>query len=162
ILYGIFGSFLAVLVPLLVGSAGSISLLGAMGFAGEPLSLTTMILPSIMLAIGCANVMHVMTQSVGVGAQELESALTPVILPVRLSGTTRTSALLAISGVPIAAGQATGTYGAVGVLVILTATLTAVPAALALHPLPNGRIGISTWIEGRVCPILARIAVRQH
>ena len=52
LLYLIFSSLLAVAIPLLAAGAGSAGLLSAMGFAGEPLSLTTMVLPSIMLAIG--------------------------------------------------------------------------------------------------------------
>ena len=162
LLYAIFRSLLAVFIPLLVGAAGSLSLLGVMGFAGEPLSLTTMILPSITLAIGCANVMHVMTQSVGINPSELEGALIPVILPVLLSGLTTTIGFLAISGVPIEAVQATGTYGAVGVIAVLAATLTAVPAALTLHPLPDREMKISRWIEAHVCPTLTHIAVTRY
>src|SRR5262249_6102620 len=119
-------------------------------------------LPSIMLAIGWANVMHVMTQSVGINTGELEHVLTPVILPVVLSGLTTTIGFLAISGVAIDAVQATGTNGAAGAMDVLTATLTAVPAALARHPLPNRRMKISTWIETKVCPALANIAVNQY
>ena len=62
-----------------------------MGATGTPLSLTTMILPSVMLALGCANVMHVMTKAAGLADQvPLEAALDPVLLPITLSGLTTT------------------------------------------------------------------------
>ena len=163
LLYVVFNSLLAVAIPLFAAAAGTLALLAAMGFAGEPLSLTTMVLPSIMLAIGCANVMHVITQSVGAaGAAQLERALDPVILPALLSGLTTTIGFLAISGVRIEAVQATGTYGAVGVLVVLAATLTAVPAALVLWPLPTTAMRLSTWLRDRVCPLFCWIALNRR
>ena len=157
-LYAVFRSGLAVVFPLAAGGTGTWILLAAMGALGSPMSLTTMILPSVMLAVGCANVMHVITQAVGVvDSRELGDALDPVILPIMLSGLTTTIGFLAISGVPIEAVQAIGTYGALGVATILLATLTALPSALAIWPLPPRELPVSNWVRRRLCPWLVRV-----
>jgi len=162
-LYLIFRTAIAVVIPLAAGGAGTWVLLAIMGAAGTPLSLTTMILPSIMLALGCANVMHVMTSAVGViGRDSLEKALDPILLPIMLSGLTTTIGFLAVSGVPIDAIQAIGSYGAAGVLTILGATVTAVPAALTIWPLPGRDVALASWIRRRLCPWLVDIAERRR
>jgi len=157
-LYMIFRTILPVVIALAAGGAGTWVLLAAMGLLGTPLSLTTMILPSVMLAVGCANVMHVITRAVGVSeADSLKDLLDPVILPIVLSGVTTTIGFLAVSGVRIEAVQAIGTYGALGVFSVLAVTLTAIPSALVIWPLPAREIALSVWIRRRLCPWLLRI-----
>ena len=64
------------ILPISVGGIGSISVLGALGSCGIPLSLSTSILPSVLLALGCAYAMHVMTAAVGPNSPaELETRL---------------------------------------------------------------------------------------
>ena len=157
--YSIFRSVVAIVIPLGAGGAGSWALLAGMGLSRTPLSLTTMILPSLMLALGCANVMHVVTQAAEASdLTPLKDALDPVVLPVMLSGLTTTIGFLAISGVPIDAIQAVGSFGALGVLTVLALTLTAVPAALSLWPLPKAEAELSGWIRANLCARLVRIA----
>jgi predicted RND superfamily exporter protein len=158
-LYAVFRSLVAVLVPLGTGGAGTILLLGAMGLTGTELSLTTMILPSLMLAIGCANVTHALEASAGArGTLELQHALDPVLLPITLTGLTTTIGFLAVSSVQIEAIQAIGTFGALGVFVVLAATLTAVPAALTLWPLPANDRRLSEWMRSSLCGWLVRLS----
>lgn len=65
LLWALFRSLAAIAIPIVSSSAGTWVLLGAMGALGVPLTITTVILPSIMLALGCAYCMHVLTASRG-------------------------------------------------------------------------------------------------
>ena len=56
-----FGSLRAVWIPLGTSAFGSWLVLAALGATGTPLNVFTMILPSVMLALGCAYVMHLLT-----------------------------------------------------------------------------------------------------
>jgi hypothetical protein len=138
LLFLVFGSLRAVCVPLLTCAAGSAVPLGVMGAIGNPLTLTTAILPSVVLALGCTYTLHLLTAARGATTpQELEAALEPVALPVALSGLTTAIGFVAISVVRIDAIRFLGAYGALGVLSVLALTMTATPAALALWPLPR-------------------------
>jgi uncharacterized membrane protein YdfJ with MMPL/SSD domain len=70
VLFLLFRSIRAVLIPLVVSGAGTTVLLGWMGVLGTPLTLTTAVLPSIVLALGCAYVMHLLTAAEGISGPE--------------------------------------------------------------------------------------------
>ena len=77
----VFRSLRAVLIPLGTSGAGTLVLLGLMGSFDTPLTLTTAILPSVVLALGCAYVMHLLTAAAGLDEREaLEEALGGVAL----------------------------------------------------------------------------------
>jgi predicted RND superfamily exporter protein len=153
----IIGSFLllvfraasGVVIPLAAGGIGTWMVLAAMGVTGAPLTLSTMILPSVMLALGCAYAMHMVAAAQGrAGEDALAEAFVPVALPVALSGLTTAIGFLAISAVRIEAIQQVGAFGAFGVLILFAAVLTAVPATLRLWPLMASGAGLSMWIAG--------------
>jgi predicted RND superfamily exporter protein len=151
----VFRTPIAIAAGIAPGAIGSWVLVGMMGFTGSPLSITTMVLPSIMLALGCAYAMHFLcaarTQQAG-----LAVAFQRISLPVALSGLTTVVGLISITLVRIEAVQATGAYGALGVLVVTAVSLTGVPAILALRraPLPEPR-GFA-WMSG---PLAERLVV---
>ncbi len=122
-------SWVAVLAPLVVGGVGSLSVLGVMGFVGVPLSLSTMILPSILVALGSAYAMHVVLAWSG-EPLEVARSLKLVARPVAVSGLTTALGFLAMATVPIDAIRELATYGALGVFVLTAASLTLVPAFL--------------------------------
>ena len=137
----LFRSLLAVMLSLLPGVVGSWIVLGAMGYAGAPLSITTMVLPSIILALGCAYAMHALVaasqeppkeESQETDAKRLEGSMLSISLPVALSGLTTAVGFLSMSLVRIEAVHATGLYGAIGVLVVTLLTLTLMPALLSV------------------------------
>lgn len=158
LLYFLFGSLQAVVLPLMTGAAGTWAVGGAMGALGVPLTLSTMILPSVMLALGCAHAMHVVSACVGVsGKQELRAALAPVALPVVLSGLTTVIGFLAISSVRIDAIREVSGFGALGVVVGTAAALTLVPAALTKRPLPSSQSRSLIWIGGSLRAWVVRV-----
>jgi predicted RND superfamily exporter protein len=161
LLFVVFRSAPAVLIPLVTSGAGAVVLLGLMGALDTPLTLTTAILPSIILALGCAYVMHLITAASGVSGREaLADALEPIALPIALSGLTTTIGFVAISLVHIDAIRFVGGYGALGVLAVLVLSLTAAPAALALFPLPAARPAQARWLEEALGRRLVSLSAR--
>jgi len=138
VLFAMFRSIVAVVVPLVTSATACWVVLGTMGGAGVPITIATVLLPSIILALSCAYAMHMLSAGRGCRTRvELAGALDPIALPVALSGLTTSVGFVAISAVRIDAIEAVGTYGALGVLVITASTLTALPALLALAPIPH-------------------------
>ncbi len=147
-LFAVFRSPVAVIVPTLASSLGSWMTLGVIGFVGRPVNASSMILPSVLLALGCAYVMHVLCAAVGAGdRRSLSRAARAVATPIALSGATTALGFLAIGTVRIEAAQELGAFGGVGVLVVLFAALTIAPAALALWPLPRRPGVVHEWID---------------
>jgi len=149
LLFALFRSAAAVVIPLAASGLGTWALVSAMGALGVPLTITTAILPSVLLALGCAYVMHLLTAGAGAGDREaLARALEPVARPIGLSGVTTAIGFLAIASVPIDAIRYVGGFGAVGVLAVVLAGLTAAPAALALWPVPRRSTRIEAALRG--------------
>lgn len=143
-----FRSVLAALVTLGSAGVGTWIVLGAMGAMGASISLSTMILPSIMLALGCAYVAHVLAAARGASDREgLEEAVVRVSRPIGFSGLTTAIGFLAMATVPIGAIRALGTFGSLGSIVVLGAALTFAPAILRLRPLGPGEERLDFWIS---------------
>ena len=158
----LFGTAQAVFVPLASSGLGTWIMLGVMGMLGAPLAITTVILPSVLLALGCAYSVHLLSAVSGVVREERAEALLGVALPIALSGLTTTLGFLAVSFVQIEAIQNIGIFGAVGVLSVLTVTLTAGPAALTLWPLSLRRVRFQGYIQDRATPSLIRFALKDR
>lgn len=147
-------------IALSIGAAGSWVMTGAMGMAGVSMSLVTMILPSIMLALGCAFVMHILSaaRSRG-GSLGLEDRLRQVALPVLLSSLTTAIGFAAIGTIGIDEVRSVGGFGALGTLVLGVAALTLAPAILCSAPvfLVNTKER-----EGRLLRVLLRVIVEHR
>jgi len=159
-LFAVFRSSIAILLGLIPGTLGSLFLLAAMGYLGAPIGIATMVLPSIILALGCAYAMHFLVAAGAEGKKRdpagdgLAHALSRVSLPVALSGLTTALGLLAITFVRIEAVRMTGGFGALGVLIVTALCLTLLPAGLALSPRPPGPPRGFSWVQTRVVPAL--------
>jgi len=167
-LWGVFRSASAVLLGLVPGALGGWLLVAAMGYLGAPLSITTMVLPSIILALGCAYSMHLLVAASRCPAdspdrgEALLEALSRVSLPVALSGLTTALGLLALTFVRIEAVRMTGAFGALGVLLVTALSLTGVPAGLALRRGPAARPRGFAWVQERLAPALVNTAHRHN
>ena len=147
LLYAIFRSWVAVWIPLLGSGLASWITLGVLGATGRPLTASSMILPSILLALGCAYTMHVLTAARGrTGRDALEEGVRTVCRPIALSGLTTAIGFLGIATVRIEAAQELGAFGALGVVLVLGAALTVAPAMLVLWPLPV-RDQLDNWVR---------------
>lgn len=153
----------AVAAPLLAGLPGALVALSAMAVLGVPLSLSTMVLPSILLALGCAYAMHVISTAWGrPTSASLYRSVLPVSEPIALSGLTTAIGFVAMASVRISAIQELATFGALGVVAITLASLTAVPASLSLFPLRGGRNRYEEVVQTRVRHGLAYVANRHR
>jgi predicted RND superfamily exporter protein len=166
ILMMIFRTPSVIVLGTLPGIIGSWILLACMGWLGAPLSITTMVLPSIILALGCAYAMHLLAAASDASLQAggrperdaLERALGTVTLPVALSGLTTVVGFVSITLVRIDAVRSTGGFGALGVLIVTAVSLTLLPATLQLAPLPPSaprgferiRRGLGPWLVSLV------------
>jgi predicted RND superfamily exporter protein len=149
LLFVLFGSIQAVAVPLTVSGLSTWAVMGVMGVLGVPLTISTVILPSILLALGSAYSMHELTVAVDCHSfPELQDSLQGIALPIALSGLTTAVGFVAVSLVRINVVRDVGTFGAIGVLVVLAASLTATPAALRLWPIPPRRSAFQRWLSG--------------
>jgi hypothetical protein len=163
LIFVVYRSIQAVGIALGVGLIGTWTMTGAMGWTGIPISLITMILPTVILALGCAYVMHVL--SAGSGARDrkaLDGQLRPVAVPIALSGLTTAIGFAVIGAVRIEEVQHVGIFGAVGVMALTVATLTVAPASIALFPLPERRPRLSMWAEGPLRQTLMRLALERR
>jgi predicted RND superfamily exporter protein len=152
----------AVWIALCVSGAGTALCLGAMGATGVTLSVSTMLLPPVMLALGCAYAMHVLAAARGRNRLELERALQKVARPIALSGLTTAIGFLAMATVRIGLIRDLATFGALGVVCITGAALTLAPALLARRPLVGRRVPVEHWIQDWLRPLLVRTAVRRR
>ncbi len=157
VLFGLsFRSRVGVALPLGIGALASGSSLGVMGWLGTALSLSTMILPSILVALGCAYSMHILAAASRGPARELETHVLEVAVPVALSGLTTALGFLAISTTRITAIRELSLFGAFGVLVLTAASLSAAPAAVALSGEVRRRRAVNRSVEA-LCQFLARL-----
>lgn len=166
-----FRSLMAVFVCVLPGLVGVWVSVAAMGWLGVSLSISTMVLPSTILAIGCAYAMHVLTAATrdpstatsgpGAGNGHLADALDPIALPIVLSGLTTVVGFLSLALVRIEVVWATGLFGALGVLAVTLATLTLVPALLTRRPLPAHHARLLDEMRGPLADALTELARRR-
>ena len=159
----VFRSLTVVAMGAAPGVVGSWILLAAMGAFGAPLSITTMVLPSLILALGCAYAMHFLIAASGPRDRDsLERALRRVALPVALSGLTTVVGFVSIALVRIDAVRFAGGYGALGVLIVTAVTLTLLPAILTLRPLPSRPPQGFVWVRDRLAPRLIDVITRRR
>lgn len=158
-----FANLRPVSIPLAIGATGSIASVGAMSLLGVSLSLSTMVLPSILLALGCAYSMHVLTAAQGISEPDaLSRSIERVAKPVALSGLTTVIGFVAMGAVRISAIQQLAFFGALGVATLTVASLTLAPALLRLRPIPNHQSVFSGLIRARLRPAILRLADRHQ
>jgi len=158
----IFRSLLPVLISLGTSGLGTLMVVGAMGFLDVPLTIATMILPSILLAIGCAYSIHLVAEAGDAGTpEELYGRALAVSRPLALAGLTTAIGFAATAVVPIDAVREIGGYGALGCFLLFTIVVTGGTAMLALAgPHTTGSV-LEGWINRVAAPALVQLAVRR-
>jgi uncharacterized protein len=128
-----FGSFRTVAVAVVPGTFASIVALGVMAWTNVAITISTVILPSVLLALGCAYSIHMICaaeRAHGTDQGSLAAECESVATAVALSGLTTALGFLGISVVTIEAIREIGVFGALGVLVAVTSALTVCPLVL--------------------------------
>jgi predicted RND superfamily exporter protein len=141
-----FRSLRGVLVPISTVAIALVWTLGAVAWSGVALNLVTTIVPPLLLTIGFAYAVHVVSafaEARRVDPDEVAAAGGPaawsmrhVALPVVLTGLTTGIGFVSLTLSSFAAVREFGWISVLGVAISVLLTLTFAPAALALAPPP--------------------------
>jgi hydrophobe/amphiphile efflux-3 (HAE3) family protein len=129
-----------VVLPLLCVVTGVTWTMGVMGWIGEPITLGTLVLPSLLIVIGSSYANHVVARYYleletpsGPGDPVLR-ALADAGLPVFISALTTVIGFSSLLLNPIRAVRDLGLYAVVGISVLFVLAITLVPALIVLLP----------------------------
>ncbi len=169
-----FRSLVAVILPLLTVGIGLVWVFGVMGYVGSQFNILSLMLPTVLLAIGCSYVIHVFnqiglevaeSQKSEVGSRKSEppttitKALDFISLPVIVSALTIIAGFLSLAFTKIPGIKSTAIYAALGAAFTMLLALTFVPAVLSILGEKAMRMNVGlggqmvAWLEktGRVC-----------
>lgn len=142
VLYWSFRSARGVALPLLVVLTSAIWGVGLMSMLHVPLTIVTMIMPVILVAIGSANGIHILNryyEELASGKDKraaLEVAVVETSSPIAMAALTTAAGFGSLITSFVRPVREFGLFTAFGVLVALLFSLTSIPAALALQPVP--------------------------
>jgi len=137
------GSWRAVVLPLGAVLIATLWTFGALALLEQPLTILTVILAPNLIAIGSVYGVHVIArfQEDADAAEDAPSAalrcLQHVTTPVLISGLTTAIGFAALLVTDVPAVFELGAYSVLGIACVSLLSITAVPAALALLPLPT-------------------------
>ncbi|MCG8460573.1 MAG: MMPL family transporter [Holophagales bacterium] len=132
-----------VLIPLLEVALVLVSTIGLMGWMGVPLSLTTTVLPVLLLTLSITDEVHLLEafarhRTGGLPARRAaERAIEEVGWPVVWTSITTAVGCASFLGASIPTIRHLGLFAALGVLLAMVLTFSLVPALLVLLP-PRG------------------------
>ncbi len=137
-----------VLVPLLTVGFALVWTLGAIAWMGLSLNLVTTIVPPLILTLGFAYAIHIVSayyEEAAAGSAEeappMQRGLANVAMPVLLAGVTTMVGFLSLTVSRLGAIREFGLFSVIGVGCVLLASMTFAPALL--HALPAPRRGQS-------------------
>jgi len=175
LLWHCFRSFVAVALPLLSIGIGLTWLFGLMSLVGAHFTILALMLPTLLLAVGCSYTIHVLNQ-VGIVSEHADrehgmaeivgGALSFIGLPVVVSALTIMAGFLSLSFTSIPAIKATAVSAAAGAAFTLILALTFVPAVLVVcgernHRATSLRVGLDSGMA-RLLEKLGRFATRHQ
>lgn len=138
-----FRSVVAVVLPLATIAIGLVWLLGLMAFCKAHFTILALMLPTLMLAIGCSYMIHVLNQ-IGIacagrqpGTEKqaaIEGAMRFINLPVIVSALTIIAGFLSLAFTEVPSIRTTAIYAAIGAAITMMLSLTFIPAVLAVLP----------------------------
>ena len=122
-----------VIAPIIVVILGVFWTMGVIGILGWTLNMLVIIIPTLLIAVGIGDSMHVIAefldqQQRGLGRKEaITTTLTVVGLPCLLTTLTTAAAFLSFLATAIKPIREMGVYAAVGVIMALVLSLVLVP-----------------------------------
>ena len=176
LLFVMFRTVAAVVLPLGVVLLALLSTVGLMGHLGTTIKLPTVILPSFLLAVGVGASVHLLaiyTRNIrtGIGRrQAIVGAVGHAGFPILLTSLTTAAGLGSFAAAEVAPIAELGRYAAIGILITLGYTLVLLPAGLTLVPRKRGQsaplasrtarqldevlIAIARWSVSHAMPIV--------
>ncbi len=159
-----------VLLPLLSVMAGVVWTTGLMVLTGTPINMGTLVLPPLLMAVGIAYAIHIMSQyyqEVRPGRSPVEvvqATVDHISLPLFIAALTTVAGFATFLFTPIRAIREFGVYSVFGISAIFLLSLAILPAALVLLPAPKRASNLhdeNNWLT-RVLRVLGEIAVRHN
>jgi predicted RND superfamily exporter protein len=144
VLWAAFRSFRALVLPLASITVGVAELLGVMGWTGTPITLATLVLPSLLLVIGGSYAVHVTTAVLDCETPDaplsIEAVLDRIGVPVFVSALTTAVGFGSLAFHPVPAVATLGWFAAIGVALTTLGCLVGLPLAFASLPRRRGRM----------------------
>lgn len=129
-----------VVLPLLCVVVGTVWTMGTMGWMGDPITLGTLVLPSLLVVIGSSYANHVIARyylelesPTGDGQPALR-ALVEAGMPVFISALTTCVGFSSLLLNPIQAVRALGLYAVIGIVFLFLLAMILVPALIVIVP----------------------------
>ena len=145
LLFVMFRTAAAIVLPLGVVLLALLSTVGLMGHFGTTIKLPTVILPSFLLAVGVGASVHLLAihaRNIRAGIERRHAVVGAVGhagFPIVLTSLTTAAGLGSFAAAEVAPIAELGRYAAIGILITLVYTLVLLPAGLALVPRHSGR-----------------------
>ncbi len=157
-----FQSIRGMLIPFVVVITGLIWTVGIFSLLKKTPNLVTLVLPTLLFAVGSAYVIHFMTQyyqSVSQGESDrrliMDQTLSRTALPIGMTVLTTIIGFLALTTSPIPAVREMGIFSCLGLAIITFLTLVLAPAILSL--LPNPRQGSRALKAGFIDLLMTKL-----
>ena len=145
VLYGSFRSFRGVWIPLLIVGLSVIWVFGLMSLFGAPVTAVSFLLPVLLLAIGIAYGIHILSHvdecmaSNGNKRDAILQAMEGIHTPVWMTGLTTVAGFMALLTSFLPVLREFGLAAGIGVAVAMTLSILVIPALLAVLPSPKPR-----------------------
>jgi predicted RND superfamily exporter protein len=144
-----------VVLPLMVVVTSVIWTFGLMGWTGAPVQAISSMMPSLLIAIGVADGIHIvhhfliqLAKHPNDSARDVTFATTrEMFAPVVMTSLTTAAGFYSLAISSITSMQILGTYIAFGVLAAMVFSLTLLPAVLCVLPLPRRAAARTARIE---------------
>ncbi len=172
ILFVFFQSFIGMIVPFIIVLTGLIWTSGLFGISGKTPNLVTLILPTLLTAVGSAYVIHFMTQYYQAAtrfnsnrSRIIKQTLSKTALPIFITAFTTIVGFLALTTSPIPAIKEMGLFSSFGVASISFLCLTLAPSLLKYLPPPKLesrplRVGLSGYFLSLAGKFITRYSKR--
>lgn len=143
-LYALFGSLRAAVSPMVVVLVSVVWTLGLMGALGRSITLVVSAMPVMLIAIGVADGVHIVSEYRSrrargeAAADAILATMEQLTLPIVLTSFTTIAGFLSLATSRLETIRDFGLFTAFGVFVAMIVSLTVIPAILMLFPLPEG------------------------
>jgi predicted RND superfamily exporter protein len=137
-------SFRGVLVPLMCVVLGIVWTLAVMVWLGRPLNIVTVIVPPLLITVGYAYAMHLMSEYYTIAragetkpSEVAAHALSEEVVPILVCGFTTAVGFGSVAVSPLSSVREFAFFSVLGTVLTVMITLTAAPALLSLLSVPK-------------------------
>lgn len=166
----LFRSLVGIALPTITVSLAVLWTFGLIGTVGSELSMISGILPIVLLAIGVADSVHLLTEyqeELGAGRVQREAiinSVNTVFIPCLFTSLTTALGFLGLLIVKVQPIRDFGIFASAGTLLAFVASFTVLPAVLSLLPAPRIRLHAADGDDDAAKRTLDRVfmVVKQH